>query len=357
MGLERFADKEILIVGGNESICVPCAVIGKNKKGFMQIVSDKLNESGYKNEVIDFSSMFINKTWHFDEILKHNLTIEEIKNMRKACIRMHRENILGRLYVSKSLEDLDVIKPTDKDRRIVDTIKSYDNVIFFYQTGANDMQYELQANPLNSVVNKQMRARGLRIISDGRTIDAISSRMEKNIDNILSTNNNMELYILGLYSPALYNTLLKNSDDFKRVSQFIEQFNDVAQNFAKSYNAQYIDISSVGKYCAKFGLDQHCTRKGHEVLADLAINSIINNKKKTNTSNNSLTTDNKGLDGMIEEASIRAEKYSNAQMTKDYGNTTLEKFNDDEQDVLCNGLINEHKSEVHVFEIAKRLCK
>lgn len=36
--LKRLKDKKVLMVGGNESIGVPCSVIGKNKKGFMKIV-------------------------------------------------------------------------------------------------------------------------------------------------------------------------------------------------------------------------------------------------------------------------------------------------------------------------------
>lgn len=43
--LERFKNKKALLVGGNESIGVPCAVYGKNKKGFMEIVADYVKEN------------------------------------------------------------------------------------------------------------------------------------------------------------------------------------------------------------------------------------------------------------------------------------------------------------------------
>ncbi len=43
--LERFKNKKALLVGGNESIGVPCAVYRKNKKSFMEIVADYVKEN------------------------------------------------------------------------------------------------------------------------------------------------------------------------------------------------------------------------------------------------------------------------------------------------------------------------
>lgn len=352
--IERFKDKSILMVGGNESIGVPCAVLEKDKKGFMEIVADKLKDDGIDVSMVDMFSMFVNKNWHIDEVIKHNLTLEQIKNMKKASIRVNRQDFFNKLFLPKSLEDLDKIGIWDNITPIADLIKAYENVIMFYQSGSNNLMYEMQASPINAVLDKNMRQRALELMKDDKTIKKVITGMDRNINNLLSVNNSMELYVLSLYVPKLFSSLSKHSDEFKTIVDFIYRFNDAVEALASSNMVDYIDITSVGDYCAKFGIDFHCTKKGHEHLAKLALNSIDKNHKEIlHIPNRKLEIDNKGLDGMIEDASNRLSAYENAFKTGNYENTILSSFTDSEQESLCNSLINEHKNEVKVFEMAR----
>ncbi|HIU39986.1 MAG TPA: hypothetical protein IAB68_01615 [Candidatus Aphodocola excrementigallinarum] len=117
--------KKVLMVGGNESIGVPCSVLGKNKKGFMQLLYEELIKEEINIGVIDLFSMFINKSWNIDEVLKHNLTLKEIKNMQKAAVMINRQDFFNKLFVSKDLENLSTIKPDDDKKRITDLLKEY----------------------------------------------------------------------------------------------------------------------------------------------------------------------------------------------------------------------------------------
>ena len=45
--------------------------------------------------------MFVNKNWHIDETLNHNLTLEEIKNMKKASIAVNRKALFNKIFSSK----------------------------------------------------------------------------------------------------------------------------------------------------------------------------------------------------------------------------------------------------------------
>lgn len=51
--------------------------------------------------MVNMFSMFVNKNWHIDEILKHNLTLEEIKNMKKASIAVNRKALFNKIFSSK----------------------------------------------------------------------------------------------------------------------------------------------------------------------------------------------------------------------------------------------------------------
>jgi len=352
--IERFKDKPVLMVGGNESIGVPCAVLGKDKKGFMEIVANKLKEDGIDISLVDMFSMFVNKNWHIDEVIKHNLTLEQIKNMKKASIRVNRQDFFNKLFLPKSLEDLDKICFWDKITSIADLIRLYENVVMFYQSGSNNLMYEMQASPINAVLDKNMRQRALLLMKDDKTIKKVISKMDRNINNLLSVNNSMELYVLSLYVPKLFSMLSKHSDEFKTMVDFIYRFNDAVESLASSNMVDYIDITSVGNYCAKFGMDFHCTKNGHEHLANLVLNSMGESHKEIlHIPNRKLEIDNKGLDGMIEDASTRLTIYEKAIKDGEYGNTILSGFSDSEQESLCKSLINEHKNEVKVFEMAR----
>lgn len=353
--IERFKDKKVLLVGGNESIGVPCAVYGKNKKGFMEIVADYLKENEITVDMINMFSMFVNKNWHIDEILKHNLTLEEIKNMKKASIVINRKDFFNKLFLPKSLENLDKVKKSDDKLHVTDLMKSYENVVTFYQSGSNNLMYEMQASPINSVLDKNMRSRALEEMNDARTINKVISGMDKNINNLLSINNDMELYVLSLYVPKLFSKLSKHNDEFKIMVDFINRFNDSVRDLANSNMVNYIDISSVGEYCAKFGMDFHCTSKGHEHLARLVLNSMDNNHKGMIIPNRKLEIDNMGLDGMLKEAFTRLDSYEKAKQNDAYENTILSSFSDSEQKQLCDSLIKEHSNEIEVFKLAQNL--
>lgn len=130
-----------------------------------------------------------------------------------------------------------------------------------YQSGSNNLMYQMQASPIGAVLDKEMRSRALELMSDKKTIKEVILKMEKNIDNLLSINNEMEIYALSLYVPKLFNMLSKRSNSFKLMSDFIEEFNYMVEALASKYMINYVDITPTSKYCARGGIDILCTRK------------------------------------------------------------------------------------------------
>lgn len=298
--------------------------------------------------------MFINKSWNIDEVLKHNLTLKEIKNMQKAAVMVNRQDFFNKLFVPKDLENLNTIKPDDDKKRITDLLKEYQKVIMIYQSGSNNLMYQMQASPIGVVLDKNMRNRALELMSDNTTLHQVVSNMEKNIDNLLSINNEMEIYALSLYVPKLFNMLSKRSNSFKIMSDFIEEFNYMVESLASKYMINYVDITPISKYCARGGIDIHCTRKGHEVLSNIMMESIINNDNNLiHVTEKDFDYDNTGLDGMIKDAIKRQKSYEDALKNKDYDDTILKTFEDKDRESLCKSLIKEHQKEV--YEIAKKL--
>lgn len=276
--------------------------------------------------------------------------------MQKAAVMINRQDFFNKLFVSKDLENLSTIKPDDDKKRITDLLKEYQKVIMIYQSGSNNLMYQMQASPIGAVLDKNMRNRALELMSDNTTLHQVISNMENNIDNLLSINNEMEIYMLGLYVPKLFSSLAKHSNSFKIMSDFIEEFNYMAEALASKYMINYVDITPISKYCAKGGMDIHCTRKGHEVLSYIMMESIINNDNNLiHVTEKDFDYDNTGLDGMIKDAIKRQKTYEYALTENNYDNTILENFKDKDRKQICNSLIEEHQKEKEVYEIAKKL--
>ena len=47
-----------------------------------------------------------------------------------------------------------------------------------YQSGSNNLMYQMQANPLGAVLDKNMRNRALELMSDNTTLHQVISNME-----------------------------------------------------------------------------------------------------------------------------------------------------------------------------------
>ena len=358
LGLERFDNKKVLLVGGNESIGVPCAVRKKNKLGFLELVRDNLISEGVDIETINFFSMLINKNWHVSEILKHNLSVEEIKRMQQVSIEMLREDIFGKLYFPRDLKSIYNVNPEDKDKKIADMIKSYEKVITVYQSGANNLMYLMQASPISAVMDKQIRQRAVEAMKSPNIIKNITNGMTNNIYDLLDINENMEIYMLSLYVPKLFSLLAKNNDEFKLMIEFINNFNKEVENVANSLGVRYVDITPIGKYCAKCGVDFHCTSKGNEYLGQIVTSAIEVGTPKANKvpEYHKFNKTNMGLDGMLENAYSRICTYEDALALDDYRGTILRNFSTEEQQILCEKLIDEHEQELAVYEKARKLC-
>ena len=277
--------------------------------------------------------------------------------MQKAAVMINRQDFFNKLFVSKDLENLSTIKPDDDKKRITDLLKEYQKVIMIYQSGSNNLMYQMQASPIGAVLDKNMRNRALELMSDNTTLHQVISNMENNIYNLLSINNEMEIYMLGLYVPKLFSSLAKHSNSFKIMSDFIEEFNYMVEALASKYMINYVDITPISKYYAKGGMDIHCTRKGHEALAKIMMNNILNNNDNNliHVTEKTFNYDNTGLDGMIKDAIKRQKTYEDVLKNKDYDDTILKTFEDKDRESLCKSLIKEHQKEQKVYEIAKKL--
>lgn len=349
--------KNILIMGGNESIGVPCAVHDKNKKSFLNVIKDHVSNDENQVEVIDMFNMFVNKSWNIDEFLKHNLTLEELKNMKKACINVNGEDLLCKVAYPKDLSLLDPVLPGDSEKRITDMMKKSDELIMFYQSGSNNIMYELQGNPLAGLFDKKMRNRAIGLMENDDIIKSVINGMEKNIYNILTIKDDANLQIMGLYIPKAFSILGNKSEGFRKMNDFIKRFNEYVKDLSFKYAANYVDIEPISSYCAKGGLDFHVNKKGYDLLTDIAMNSLTNEIQGNRMyfKGSEFQTDNAGLDGMIQEAKKRITRYKDANLEGDYHNTIFERFSPDERKSLCDSIIEEHEKEQRIYGVAKQL--
>lgn len=355
--LENTNKKKTVILGGSESIGVPCAVYSRKKKSFLNVIKDSISSDENNVEVIDLFNMFVNKSWNIDEILKHNLTLAEIKNMKETCINVNSEDLLCKLAYPRGLSKLDPVLNGDSEKRIVDMMKDADDMIMFYQSGSNNIMYELQANPLGALFDEKMRNRAISLMENDDIMKNVIKSMEKNIYNILSIKSDTDLHIMGLYLPKAFVMLQDKHEGFKLMNDYIKRFNECIKELSFTYDANYVDIEPISSYCAKGGLDFHVNKKGYDLLTKIAMNSLLNSSQgnRIDFKNNTFETDDTGLGGMILDANKRVNKYKNAMVTGNYKDTIFDRFLPDEREDRCKFVIEEHEKESRIYNIAKQM--
>lgn len=354
---ENLNKKKIVVMGGSESIGVPCAVYNKNAKSFLYTIKDFISNEENDVEVIDMFNMFINKTWNIDEILKHNLTLKEIKQLKETCIDVNSEDLLCKLAYPKGLSKLDPVLPGDSEKRITDMMREADDLIMFYQSGSNNIMYELQANPLGALFDKKMRNRGISLMKDDEIMKNVINEMERNIYNILTIKDDTRLHIMSLYLPKAFVLLQDKHYGFKVVNDFIKRFNESIMELSFKYAATYVDIEPISSYCAKGGLDFHVNKKGYDLLTDIAFNSISSSDQGNRMyfKGSEFETDNTGLDGMILDANKRVDKYKSTLESGIYKDTIFDKFLPEEREECCKSVIAEHEKESRIYGIVKQM--
>lgn len=294
---KKFNSKNTLIVG-NDSLGA-----STRSESFGSIIS-----CGFKTYLNFSSPLIFNKTFSFRSMLKHNLSLAEIKGIQSLSTQRVKENlgILNFMINSSEMQKEYEISKYDCNTRISSLLKNSNMPYFVITTGANDIMHSLNADPISLVLDKEKRTEALEKINSS-SIKKISSGVVSNVKSVVSDikeiNPNTKIVVLGLYVPS-YIQFFEKIYGNNYITDLIEQYNRDLQCMCIKNDIKYVDISCVGKHAAF--LDFHPNKSGQLIIARKVLTAIATYECSiAYFHDKAVTFDNEGLIGILNDAQLR----------------------------------------------------
>lgn len=249
-------DDEVNLVGLLDSYGVPYSP--EVREGFLTILNNGI-PSEKRGEKLDLFNLYINKTWHFDGVFKNNITIGEMVQTQNFSL-----GFVGHKYDGRIREDLVYSCPDElANVSVKDYVAGLDNPVICYSCSANDLfyYYGFSLEGLNA-------SRCVELISGFSAAKSqLVDEVDSNINTLLATNSNSQVYVFGLYVP---------SDNFflqRLGTPVINSINSSLESVCDKYeNVHYVDVS-----CVAFEVldgDFHPTQAGQRIIAAKVAESI-----------------------------------------------------------------------------------
>lgn len=256
------------------------------KKGLLERVAKVLKDQELHPTVMNAFSLTMNKTEHIDYLLENNLSLEEIKLSQIYSAISAYEKVMTDLKLPKALGRIANIYRTayqpkrgDENIFITDTLKNTAEPTVIYSSGVNNLMRAVGNNPFaikgdykkrnqrpnyNYTVNKAEDPQSLQSTMDG---------IERNFENILSLNHNIDIYTLGAYIPKSLE--LEGMNIFR---DLVLQYNEKLQKLCKDYGITFINTEAIGKKYNKSTMNFHITAAGHNALANYILSCMYERK-------------------------------------------------------------------------------
>lgn len=279
-----YKDKGLTIIGLNDSQGVNTTTLFR--KGLLEFLSKELQSEDNASIIINAFSLMFNKTEHINYLLESNLSLEEIKDLQvkgmvsaleKVMQDFHMPKFIGKVgYISKML-----YRPQKGDDEIclTDTLKESKEPIVVYSCGANDLMREGWNNPFSIGKDYKNRDKNLNYdyaiykLQNPKSVKNVIGRVEGNINNILTLNNNADIFTLGLYIPKSM-----QCDGMEVFNDAIARYNEHLMELCNKYNLSYVDTELTGKEYNKSSVNFHVSTAGHNALAQEIIDKLYYKK-------------------------------------------------------------------------------
>jgi hypothetical protein len=260
---QQYENEEVILIGGNDSIGVPYTRDNIDVRSHFDVVRDFFYGNGINPRTIDMYSMAkYNTTESFEQYLKYNISLAQIKMNQRESIDLYREqSIYKRVQLRSNMKDMYVPDEYDYNHNLTDEIKKGLPIVI-YSCGTNEFFKELYGNYYKT------SSRDYNINNVSNVINKIIPKIERNINLILSLNPNAEIYILGLYEPL--------RKDFR---ESIMLFNSLLRQLCSCYpSVHYVDNMNVSKNEIIY-LDFNPNMRGQELIGSNIVCSISENSK------------------------------------------------------------------------------
>lgn len=260
-------------------------------------IKAKLEKNGFKNvTAIDAGSLSLNKQHNVSEFLKHNLSVEEIKETQKASIDMARRNFITKIGIPNWQKKFYEVNKGDENIRISDTIKKSNNSGIVLSSVANDLMTQAWVNPISYAIarlpftDSSAKERARILLTHPQFRSNVTEGLKRNIEQILGLNEKAKICILGIYKPKIL------PEKYDLLNNYLTILNFEIQKIARNYHQSYININDTKSKI----IDFHPTKESFEAIckeiADRLISRFEYNKNSINV--NRFEYDTSGLIGV-----------------------------------------------------------
>lgn len=267
---EKYKNSNIYMVSGLDSLGVPYTFDNTEIKSFVDLVADKFKEEGINIDYVNLHCLAKNKTWEFKQILDKDYSKGEYYKINKKLNKFVIDKSTDKDSRFKHPINPEFIKnyyenPTNPDKKITTALKKEKNPIFLYSCGGMNLDYYMKfpSGDLKQI-SKEI------LLNMSKNIKKTMNDIDDCIKYISSLNNNIEIYVLGVYS-------MIESKFLRFIAQplYILYNNKIQKICSKYNNVHYVDIFGTKKYVAR--QDNHPTLEGQKYMAKQIIKTMKNN--------------------------------------------------------------------------------
>lgn len=303
--LKEYYDNKIQIVNFGYWLAFPYDTDTKkivNKSyGFFEQLVDKLKQYNIKIEYINLESEVFESPIEIEKILKHNLSIAEMKYIRKVEFEETKDSKNFKRNVSKDFINKINVYSNDRLIKIDDLISTSKSPIVICSMPVNEIYHRFET------VEK--------LIDDSITeihtyfLDLVNY-IKNSIKTIYLLNKFSDIYIMGFPKNITPINVLPWSKShinkrIKVLQEIFHSYNLVIKNICKQYNVSYINIENFNSYM--FGENIFLDKNDHSLISNTIIDKVYYEKHNKSypfnvvNDDEKFDIDNAGLRGMLKD--------------------------------------------------------
>lgn len=292
--------KKMTLVGMSESLGFPFCYRNRSRRclqdHLLENLQHEFTKQNYEINYLNSFSMFFNKSWHIEGILRHNLTKKEIKQMISSGNNAARNSLLTKLGMPKHLGYLDRVQEEDQEHYIRDILDKRQEVLFLYDSGINDFMYYLNHNFFTATTEYQKSRRVVERLQETDLLDQVLQHTRENLKLIYRINPHAHVYLLNFsvsfYTKKILYQLYRNFPTFQQLEVQIKHYNRKLKDLEKDFPVRIVDLSPLGH-----------KKENVDILTEQIRESF--DEKIHYREKNSIFLDDFGMDGMIADTRQR----------------------------------------------------
>ena len=247
--------KDLLLIGAADSIGVPYTKDNHNHVGFFEMIEEKLSKKYNIITINCFHMSTNNDNQYIKSLISNDISLFDIKNTQNKMLEKCKySGVYPFFELPKNF--LSYYKPKENDKQII--VKEYiknNDTIFIYSAFVNDL---LKSQKLS--LFKLLRPGKIKKELKKIKIDNTLNNLEKNINNLITINPNIKIFIIGLFVPTKISYIRKN------LKNFISVVNESIYKITKKYNnVIFVNNDNLSKRDFN-NIDFHPNQKGHEKI-------------------------------------------------------------------------------------------